>query len=502
MKTTSTQSDHSQPAGTATSLISAATGGKKFPAGLARLAFTEFWERFSFYGLQAVLIFYLLYSLDEGGLEVTPTVAASIVGAYGGLVYFAQILGSWMGDRLISPKWLVFWGGIVITAGHLSLGLIPGYSGLAIGLGMIVLGTGALKTNITSIVGMLLDDNPRNRDAGFSYFYMAINIGATVGGIATGFLQTSYGFQAAFLAASIGMVAALIQYVFVMKRLPRAAGLVANPLAPSELWRPVSILFAIIVAITVVWTTGLLNEANLASATAIVVLATAAMMLAVLLRSSTVTTFEKTRIVGFIPLFIASSLFFGLLFQVFSALPIMMADGRIGLKIGDWSVPPMWVLLVGTVSAVLFTPVIARFWSKRDGLGPNTAGKFATGLLQIAFGNVLIVVVMLVSGPEVALLPVVIYLIIVGSSEVFVGPTGLSVATRIAPAAHKSQLVAMIFLTLAAGSTFGGILGQISTTVSEVTYFTIIAGISGGLGLVMFFFRARINAKLEVGLNA
>jgi len=180
------------------------------------MAFTELWERFSFYGLQSILAFYLLYELDKGGLALGSAASAGIVGAYGGAVYIAQLVGAWLGERVLSPKRLVLIGGIVIALGHLALAFVPGVPGLSVGLVFITLGTGALKTNITSIVGFVLEnETDARRDAGFSYFYMAINTGAVLGPLATGFVQESWGFHPGFALAAIGMIAALVHFVLI-----------------------------------------------------------------------------------------------------------------------------------------------------------------------------------------------------------------------------------------------------------------------------------------------
>lgn len=473
---------------------------KRYPKGLSNLAFTEFWERFSFYGLQGVLGFYLLYALDEGGLALDPSTAASILGAYGGAIYLAQIFGSWVGDRLLAPKWAVFWGGVVIALGHLALGLVPGFAGLGLGLGLIVLGTGALKTNITSIVGMVLDHDRARRDAGFAYFYMAINIGATVGIFATGFVQSELGFSPAFALASLGMFAALVQYGFGMRKLPAAAGVVRNPLPRREAWRPVAVVAGCAIVIAGSWASGLLDESNLSSATGLVVLGAAAILFTIMFRSKSVTAAEKTRLAGFIPLFIASALFFGFLFQIYSVLPIMISEGLIDLEVAGWEMPPAWVLSTGALAAVLITPLVARIWGRRDTLAPNPARKFAFGLLQLGVGHAFLLIAVLLSGPTVALVPVLVYVIIVGISEVMVGPTGLSLASRIAPRQFTSQLVAMIFLTLAAGSTLGGLLGQLYVALGTVGYLSAVIAASAAAGILLWGFGTRINTAVGTGL--
>lgn len=494
---TMTASRNAAPADTSAPVLQAREG---YPRGLASLAFTEFWERFSFYGLQAVLVFYMLYAVDQGGLAIDAATASSLVGAYGGAVYLAQILGSWMGDRVLSPKWMVFWGGVVITFGHLALGFIPGYLGLAVGLGLIVLGTGALKTNITSIVGILLEHDLTRRDAGFSYFYMAINIGATAGGVATGLAQSVAGFQLAFTLAAIGMVAALVQYAFSLRKLPSEANVVRNPLHPRDVWRPVTVIVIVILAITIAWVTGLLNGSNMSTATTLVVLVAAIALFTVMFRSASVISAEKTRLVGFIPLFVASSVYFGLLFQIFSVVPIMISNGRIDLELAGWSMPAAWVLSAGTLAAVLITPLIARLWRRRDRIDPNPSGKFAFGMIQLGIGHAFLLIVILSSGSVIALLPVLIYVIVVGTSEVMIGPIGLSLATRVAPQSFRSQLVALIFLTLAAGSSIAGLLGQLYVAIGDTGYLVIIVAVSIGLGLVLWLFRTRINTAVSFGL--
>ncbi|GAA4380805.1 peptide MFS transporter [Paeniglutamicibacter cryotolerans] len=460
---------------------------------------TELWERFSFYGLQGILAFYLLYTLQEGGLGLGAAAAASIVGAYGGAVYLAQIFGAWMGDRVLAPKRLVFWGGVVITLGHLALAFIPGAAGLGLGLGLIVVGTGALKTNITSIVGFLLDSNQSKRDAGFSYFYMAINIGAVAGPLATGIAQSMVGFHLGFGLAAVGMMAALIQYAVGMRNLPEQASIVRNPLLRSKAWVPLLVVAVLAGVIIMAWSTRILNSGNMANATTLVIVGASVAYLAIMLSSKVVTPVEKTRLRGFIPLFIVSALYFGFLFQNFTTIAIIITE-RVDLHLGSWEFPAAWVTTMGPLAAVLATPLLAKSWSRKGNRQPNAAAKISFGMIQIGLGYVFLLIVSMLSGESIPLILMLVFMVIVGVSEVLVGPIGLSLATRIAPSMYKSQLVALIFFALAAGSSLSGLLGQIYAAMNHEAYLGMIAVIAIVLGLALRAFTQKINAAIGAGL--
>lgn len=149
------------------------------PIGLTNLFGVELWERFSFYGMLTILGYYLYYSLTDGGLGMPKATATGIVGAYGGLVYLATVLGGWIADRVLGMERTVFYGGLVVMCGHIALAFVPGFSGVAVGLVLVALGSGALKANASSLLGTLYEkDDPRS-DGGFTLFYLGINLGAS-----------------------------------------------------------------------------------------------------------------------------------------------------------------------------------------------------------------------------------------------------------------------------------------------------------------------------------
>src|SRR5690606_9742134 len=161
------------------------------PRSLANIFGVEMWERFSFYGMQGILLIYLYYAAGEGGLGIPQSTAAGIVGAYGGGVYLSTILGAWIADRLLGSERVLFYSAIVIMCGHIALALLPGMAGVATGLILVAIGSGGLKASATSVVGTLYSADDPRRDAGFSLFYLGINLGAFAGPILTGILQRS-----------------------------------------------------------------------------------------------------------------------------------------------------------------------------------------------------------------------------------------------------------------------------------------------------------------------
>ncbi len=204
------------------------------PWALVHIFGVEMWERFSFYGMQGILLIYLYFEVTEGGLGIPKAVAGGIVGAYGGSVYLSTILGAWLADRLFGAERVLFVSAMVIVAGHLALALLPGAVGVGVGLVLVALGSGGLKANATSVVGSLYSADDPRRDAGFSLFYLGINLGAFLGPILTGILQSSLGFHYGFGLAAIGMTLGLIQYSFGRKALPASAREVPNPLPKSR----------------------------------------------------------------------------------------------------------------------------------------------------------------------------------------------------------------------------------------------------------------------------
>ena len=205
------------------------------PKGLFTLFFTEFWERFSYYGMKAILVYYMYYEVSKGGLGLDEHTALALVSIYGSLVYMSGIIGGWLADRIFGTSKAVFYGGILIMLGHIVLAVPGSLSMFFVSMVLIVLGTGLLKPNVSSIVGEIYAENDDRRDSGFSIFYMGINMGAFLSPFLVGTVGMNYSFHLGFGLAAIGMLIGLIVFVATKKKnLGLAGTLPANPLSQNE----------------------------------------------------------------------------------------------------------------------------------------------------------------------------------------------------------------------------------------------------------------------------
>src|ERR1700736_2653028 len=237
------------------------------PIGLANLFGVELWERFSFYGMLTILAYYLYYSVTDGGLGLPKSTATGIVGAYGGLVYLSTVLGGVIAGRLRGMARTVLYGGVVVMCGHIALAIVPGLAGVAVGLVLVALGSGALKANASSLLGTLYEKGDARCDGGFTLFYLGINLGAFIGPLITGLLQTRVGFHYGFGAAAVGMALGLAQYAAFRRNLGAHGRNVPNPLPRSAIGWAVGVVVAAAVVIAVSFTTGLVKLSNLLQVT-------------------------------------------------------------------------------------------------------------------------------------------------------------------------------------------------------------------------------------------
>lgn len=451
------------------------------PWGLANLFGLEIWERFSFYGMQAILTYYLYFSVLKGGLALPQASATSLVGAYGGLVYLATVLGAWVADRLLGSERTLFYSGVLIMIGHICLALVPGLGGVALGLACVGLGSGALKANTTALLGALYRKNDPRRDAGFSIFYMGINIGALVGPLLTGALQSWMGFHYGFGLAAVGMAIGLVQYTVGRRNLAAAAGReVPNPLPRSHAGRTIIVAVIGLAVIVGAFGSGLVRLSNLATVVTGVIVVAAIVLFAVILRSSKINEVERGRVFAFIPLFVASFAFFALFQQIFTVIAIY-AEERVDLTIGGFSIPPAWAQSVDPIGILIFAPIMAALWTKLGNRQPTTPTKFALGLAGMGLCFLLFLPMSGGHGNTSPALAVGGILLLFSVAELLLSPIGLSVSTKLAPGAFRTQMVALNFLSVSAGTAAAGALAGLYSPAVEARYF----GITGGVAVVI-----------------
>jgi POT family proton-dependent oligopeptide transporter len=460
---------------------------KKFlgqPRVLANLFGVEMWERFSFYGMQGILLIYLYYSAADGGLGIDKATASGIVGAYGGAVYLSTILGAWLADRVIGPERTLFYSAVVVMCGHIALSLVPGLGGVGIGLVLIALGSGGLKANATSLVGSLYDEHDERRDAGFSIFYMGINLGALFGPLLTGLLQKEWGFHFGFGLAAIGMALGLVQYSLGRKNLPEETHHVPHPLAASTGMRYVGLAVLAVVVVALLSVVDVITLDRLARIVAWVSGLAAVAYFAVILSSREITAVERKRVYAFIPLFIASAVFWSLYQQQFTVVTIY-SDKRLDRNLFGWEMPVSWVQSINPVFIIVLAGVFAAMWTKLGDRQPSSPLKFALGTISIGV-SFLLFIPMAGGGPHSApLLGLVGVLLFFTISELLLSPVGLSLSTKLAPAKFRTQMVALFFLSIALGTALSGLFSGYYDPKNEVPYFTVLGVAAIAVGLVL-----------------
>ncbi|PXY35200.1 MFS transporter [Prauserella sp. PE36] len=454
------------------------------PRGLANLFGVEMWERFSYYGMLGILPLYLYYAVADGGLAMSKATALSIVGGYGGLVYLSTIAGAWVADRLLGPDRTLFYSAILIMIGHVSLAVLPGYAGIGVGLACVALGSGGLKGNATAVVGTLYSEQDQRRDAGFTLFYMGINLGAFVGQILTGLAQKEVGFHLGFGLAAIGMALGLIQYTLGRKNLGEKAREVPNPLPSSRLPLVGVGLLVLAVVIAVLVFGGVITAANLSDVTVWVVGVASVAYFAVILTSRKITAVERSRVLSFIPMYIASAAFFALYQQQFTVVTVY-SDERLDRNLFGWEMPVSWVNSVIPVFIIVLAPVFATMWTKLGERQPSTPIKFALGTALMGVAFLLFLPMAGGTGNTSPVLALVGILLVFTLAELLLSPVGLSLSTKLAPKAFRTQMVALNFLSVSLGTALSGSLAEYYSPDSEGSYFGIVGAVAVVIGVLI-----------------
>ncbi len=413
------------------------------PKGLSTLFFTEMWERFSYYGMRAFLLYYMVAAPGSGGLGFSEATAASIYGTYTGSVWGAAIFGGLVADRLLGQYRSVLVGGILITAGHFSLAFqaLPFFYA---GLSLIVLGTGLLKANASTLVGSLYEPGDTRRDAGFSIFYMGINLGAFIGPLVAGWLAQKVNWHLGFAAAGFGMAAGLVQYVLGKKRLqPALDRLAARPReTPASVSTP----------------------------------------------SGSFTGEEWKRMAAVTVFFLFATLFWGAYEQAGSTLALF-ADRYTRLSVLGFSFPSSWFQSVQPIFVILLAPVFAWLWIRLGSREPSSPAKFAIGLFFMGLAFLVLVPAagLAQSGAGVRVSPwwLVAAYFVSELGELCLSPVGLSVVTKLAPVRILGLMMGVWFLSNAFGNKLAGWAAGFFSTLPLPTLFGTVAGVTLAAALVL-----------------
>jgi POT family proton-dependent oligopeptide transporter len=453
--------------------LDAGRRGKTFmghPRGLATLFFTEMWERFSYYGMRAILILYMTAEIADGGLNLDDKVAAAIYGLYTMFVYLLALPGGWLADRFFGLRKSVWYGGILIAIGHFSMAL-PFDEGFYLGLLFIVLGTGLLKPNISSIVGGLYNpDEQARRDAGFSLFYMGINIGAFIAPLIVGWLGENVHWHYGFGAAGIGMLIGLIQYKLTEGYLgdvglePEKSYDSARDKNVRKWIRNGIFIFLVTLAILVLLLFAgivIIDPVALANVSAYVIFGTFVLYFLYIFLFQDLTIDEKKKIGVIGILFIFSAIFWSGFEQAGSSLNLF-AERYTDREILGWLMPASWLQSVNPLFIILLAPFIGAFWINlaRKNLHPYTPVKFALGLIFLGLGFAIMAwaSIYVIRGTEVLPTWLIFTYLFHTTGELCLSPIGLSAVTKLAPKKLVGQMMGVWFMSLSFGNLIAGLV--------------------------------------------
>jgi POT family proton-dependent oligopeptide transporter len=477
------------------------------PRGLATLFFTEMWERFSYYGMRAILILFLRDSIENGGLGLDPKNSAAIYGLYTMFVYLLAMPGGWLADNFFGLRKSVFIGGCFIAAGHFFL-VIPTTETFFIGLVSIVLGVGLLKPNISGIVGGLYSTQEQSkRDAGFSIFYMGINIGAFIGPLIAGFIGERIAWNLGFGVAGIGMVLGLIQYKLTEKYLGDIGVEPARlPDAQAQANRDSIIKKVLVgfgVALISVLVLGLtqtitINPFIIANASGYIIAGAVILYFFYIFTFGDLTPDEKKKVSVIGILFIFSALFWSGFEQAGSSLNIFALDYTDRNFLG-WEIPASWMQSVNAIFIIALSPMFAWLWvwlANRK-LDPNTPTKFSFGLLLLAIGFALVAIASyyITDGNKPLFWWLIFTYLLHTMGELCLSPVGLSLVTKLSPKKLVGQMMGVWFMSVALGNLIAGLVaGGIDDTeikadpsiLPNLFWFVVMTTGIGGFILLMF----------------
>jgi len=495
----------------------AASGGKTFfghPRGLSTLFFTEMWERFSYYGMRAILVLYMVHAMkgENPGMDLDDRTATAIYGIYAGMVYLLALPGGWIADRVIGQRKAVFLGGIIIAAGHFSMA-VPANITFFLGLVLIVIGTGLLKPNISAIVGDLYPEGGERRDAGFSIFYMGVNIGAFAAPIICGYLGQKVNWHWGFAAAGVGMVLGLVQYAYGWKHLEGAGefrgtkesyakdrGTLNKALIGTVVVLGAAIALQVFGVIQ-------LSVVGVAQAMTWIIVAVALGFLAYVAFFCGLESVERKRVGVIAILFFAAALFWSGFEQAGSSLNLF-AQRLTDTTVFGWEMPASWLQSVNALFIIIFAPVFAALWVWLSRRAPSIPTKFALGLMLLGAGFFVMVFASKATGyagadsefQRVGMSWLVITYLLHTFGELCLSPVGLSSMTKLSPPRFVGQMMGIWFMATSLGNVIAGQVAGLFESKPLPDIFMSVTMTTAGVGLILLLFTKPIQ-KLMGGVR-
>jgi POT family proton-dependent oligopeptide transporter len=502
----------SSTAGTSSAAASAASGEfLGHPRGLATLFMTEFFERFTYYGMRALLVLFLVAATDAAnpGFGVDRETAGAIYGLYTGAVFLGSLPGGWIADRLIGQRNAVFWGGIVIMIGNFILAIPATPPVFYLGLAVIAVGVGLLKPNISAIVGALYEGQPgAKRDAGFSIFYMGINLGALLAPLVAGTVGEAWNWRGGFFVAGLFMGFGVIQYKLTEKYLG-LAGLApsTNAVERRRSWQIVAVGAAVLVAVAAAMFLGYVpvTVTRLAQVFVGAMIALAFVFFGYVLLFANLTAEERKRVAVIAIFFLCAAIFWAGFEQQATTFNLFALDFTDRSLLGGWFPegvhPASWYQSANPIFIVIFAPFFAWIWVALGArnLNPSAPLKFGLGLVLLGVGFLVMVFaaeIIVATGGDVAPTWLLMAYLLHTFGELCLSPVGLSNVTKLAPPRFVGQMMGTWFLGSAVGNGFAGLIGgeigaaEASELPGRLMEMTLIGA---GAGLLMLVFARYIR---------
>ncbi len=456
------------------------------PRGLATLFFTEMWERFSYYGMRALLILFMTHQVAEGGLGFGDSTAGAVYGLYTAMVYLLCLVGGWIADKVTGQRRAVLIGGVFIAAGEFCLAA-PTVLAFYLGLVLLMFGTGLLKGNVSTIVGQIYPKGDPRRDSGFSIFYMGINLGALISPLICGYIGERISWRLGFAVAGLGMLIGVIQYVLGAKHLGGAGLHPASTGDPERdrrlrqnTLRGLGIGLGILAVLAVLGATGTvtMTATGISDGIGWALLAISTAVFSWMIFGKGWSTEERKRSVAIMVLFIASALFWASFEQAGSSLNLF-GERSTNRNFMGFIFPASWFQFVQPIFVVALAPVFAWIWMamSRRRVEPPSPAKFAFGLLfaGLAFAILVPPARSAEAGAQVSMYWLIGTYFLQTLGELCLSPVGLSAMTKLAPDRLAGFVMGIWFLSTSIGNWMAGKAASLYSSMPLPTLFGSVA---------------------------